>query len=60
MEKEKKEKKNIGLRISEQQYNFLKEIALEYNCEANRVQDTIRAIITEQMKIRGFFEKNIR
>lgn len=60
MEKAKIEKKNIGLRISEQQYNFLKEISLEYNCEPNRVQDTIRAIITEQMKIRGFFEKNIR
>ncbi len=58
MEKEKKEKKNIGLRISEQQYYFLKEIALEYNCEPDKVQDTIRAIITEQMKNREYFKNN--
>lgn len=60
MEKEKKEKtakKNIGVRISEQQYDFLKEIALEYNCESDKVQDTIRAIITEQMKIKGYYNK---
>lgn len=60
MEKEKKEKtakKNIGVRISEQQYDFLKKIALEYNCESYKVQDTIRAIITEQMKIKGYYNK---
>lgn len=63
MEKEKKEKtakKNVGVRISEQQYDFLKEIALEYNCESDRVQDTIRAIITEQMKNKGYLKNNKR
>lgn len=57
MKNKKTDKINIGLRISELQYNFLKEIAIDYNCEADKVQDTIRAIITEQMKIKGYYNK---
>lgn len=48
---------NIGLRISKNQYEFLKQIALEYNCEADKLQDVLRAMIVEKMKEKGFYKK---
>lgn len=61
MKKTKVEKINIGIRISQQQYDFLKTIALDYNCEPEKIQDIIRAIIVEKMRVRGYLEtKNVR
>lgn len=57
MEKNDNVKKNITIRLSKQQLEFLSEVAIDYNCEPDKIQDVIRAIIVEQMRIRGFFEK---
>lgn len=54
--KKNNDKKNINVRLSVQQIDFLSSIALDYNCEPDKIQDVIRAIIIEKMKLKGFYD----
>lgn len=57
MEKNNNAKKNINVRLSMQQLDFLSVIAIDYNCEPDKIQDVIRALIIEKMKEKGFYKK---
>lgn len=57
MEKNNNAKKNINVRLSMQQLDFLSDIAIDYNCEPDKIQDVIRALIIEKMKEKGFYKK---
>lgn len=57
MEKNNNAKKNINVRLSMQQLDFLSAIAIDYNCEPDKIQDVIRAMIVEKMKEKGFYKK---